>query len=65
MKVGFQMDEIEVLNFKTDSTLPLILESQKRKNENFYFLPSSLTYKNNCVYAMARKISFKRICSCN
>ena len=59
MNVGFQIDEINKLNIKTDSSLPLILESQKRKNKNFYFLPSSLTYKNNLVYAQAREISFK------
>ena len=59
MNVGFQIDEIDQLNIKTDSSLPLILESQKRKNKNFYFLPSSLTFKNNLVYAQAREISFK------
>ncbi len=59
MNIGFQIDEINKLNIKTDSSLPLILESQKRKNKNFYFLPSSLTYKNNLVYAQAREISFK------
>ena len=59
MNVGFQIDEIDKLNIKTDSSLPLILESQKRKNKNFYFLPSSLTFKNNLVYAQAREIYFK------
>ena len=59
MNIGFQIDAVEKLNFKTDSSLPLILESQKRKNKNFYFLPSSLTYKNNYLYALAREILFK------
>ena len=59
MNIGFQIDAIEKLNFKTDSSLPIILESQKRKNKNFYFLPSSLTYKNNYLYAQAREIFFK------
>ena len=59
MKIGFQIDDIQTLNFKTDSTLPIILESQKRKNKNYYFLPSSLTYKNNSVYAETREIHFK------
>ena len=35
MKVGFQLDPIESLNLKTDSTLPIIFESQKRKIEIF------------------------------
>lgn len=60
MNVGFQIDPVEKLNFKTDSSLPLILESQLRKNKNFYFLPSSLTYKNRCVYAKAKEVYFKK-----
>tara|TARA_Y100000816_G_scaffold145752_1_gene103418 strand:- start:223 stop:1161 length:939 start_codon:yes stop_codon:yes gene_type:complete len=60
MKVGFQIDSISTLNFKTDSSLPIILESQKRKNQNYCFLPSSLTYKNNSVYAVVREIHFKK-----
>jgi glutathione synthase len=58
MKIGFQINDIETLNFKTDSTLPIILESQKRKNKNYYFLPSSLTYKNGSVHAEIREIHF-------
>ena len=58
MKIGFQINDIKTLNFKTDSTLPIILESQKRKNKNYYFLPSSLTYKNGSVYAEIREIYF-------
>ena len=58
MKIGFQIDVIESLNVKTDSTLPIILESQKRKNKNYYFLPSSLTYKNGSVHAEIREIKF-------
>ena len=56
MNVGFQIDEVGKLNHKTDSTLPIILESQKRKNKNFCFLPSSLTYKNNFVFASVKEI---------
>tara|TARA_B100002019_G_scaffold291699_1_gene312636 strand:- start:1105 stop:2034 length:930 start_codon:yes stop_codon:yes gene_type:complete len=59
MNIGFQIDAVEKLNFKTDSTLPLILESHKRRNNNYYFLPSSLTYKENHLYAQVREISFK------
>ena len=59
MKIGFQIDTIDTLNFKTDSTLPIILESQRRKNKNYYFLPSSLTFKNNAVFAEIQEIFFK------
>ncbi len=59
MNVGFQIDQIDKLNFKTDSTLPIILESQKRNNKNFCFLPSSLTYKNKFVFASVKEIKFR------
>ena len=59
MNIGFQIDEISSLNFKTDSSLAIILESQKRNNKNFIFLPSSLTYKDNSVYASTQEIKFK------
>ena len=59
MKFGFQIDPIHTLNHNTDSTLPMILESQKRKNRNFIFSPCSLTFKKNTVYASVKEIKFK------
>ena len=59
MKYGFQIDPVHTLNHDTDSTLPMILESQKRKNRNFIFPPSSLTFKKNTVYALVKEIKFK------
>ena len=59
MKFGFQMDPVHTLNHKTDSTLPLILESQKRKNRNYIFLPSSLTLIKGSLYAQVKEIKFK------
>ena len=58
MKTGFQMDLLSELNFKTDSTLPIIYESQKRKNINYIYHPRELSLKNNKVFALAHPISF-------
>ena len=58
MQAGFQMDDLSVLNFKTDSTLPIIYESQKRKNINYIYHPRDLYLKNNKVFALAHSISF-------
>jgi len=58
MKTGFQMDLLSELNFKTDSTLPIIYESQKRKNINYIYHPRELYLKNNKVFALAHPISF-------
>ena len=59
MKYGFQIDPVHTLNKDTDSTLPMIFESQMRKNRNFIFTPSSLTFKKNTIYATAKEIKFK------
>ena len=59
MKYGFQIDPVHTLNYATDSTLPMIFESQKRKNRNFIFSPSSLTFKKNTLYALVKEIEFK------
>ena len=59
MKFGFQMDPVHTLNYTTDSTLPMILESQRRKNQNYIFFPSSLSFKKSSLYAQAKEIKFK------
>ena len=56
MKTGFQMNHLSELNCMTDSTLPIIYESQKRKNINYIFHPSDLTYRNNKLFAYASSI---------
>ena len=59
MKFGFQIDPVHTLNYDTDSTLPMILESQRRKNRNYVFSPSSLTFKKRSLYAQVKEIKFK------
>ena len=59
MKFGFQMDPLHTLNHTTDSTLPMILESQRRKNRNYIFSPSSLTFQKRSLYAQVKEIKFK------
>ena len=52
------MDQLSALNFKTDSTLPIIYESQKRNNTNYIFNPSNLNFQKNKVYAQVSPIKF-------
>ena len=59
MKVSFQLDEPYSLNFKTDSTLPIIFESQKRGFKNFIFHPQNVFYREREIYALANQIHFK------
>ena len=45
------MDDLSKINFATDSTISLIVESQLRGNKNYIYLPDNLFIKNNEVYA--------------
>jgi glutathione synthase len=51
LKTGVQMDPIERINIKGDSTFALMLEAQKREHSIFYFTPADLFMKNGCVFA--------------
>ena len=61
LKIALQMDPLEKLDLKGDTTFILGLEAIKRKFEVFFYTPSDLIFKNNTVYANAKKLdlSFK------
>lgn len=58
MNVAFQMDDLSLINFKTDSTIALILESQLRGNMNYIYSPKDLFIKNNEVLALSSSVIF-------
>ena len=58
MNVAFQMDDLSKINFTTDSTIALILESQFRNNKNYIYSPNDLFIKNNGVFASAYLVTF-------
>lgn len=51
MKVAFQIDELEKINFANDSSVMLIVEAFKRKYEVFIYHPHSLSIHENEVFA--------------
>jgi glutathione synthase len=51
LKTGVQMDPIERINIKGDSTFALLLEAQKRQHSIFYYTPGDLFMKNGRVFA--------------
>jgi glutathione synthase len=51
LKTGVQMDPIERINIKGDSTFALMLEAQKREHSIFYYTPADLFMKNGRVFA--------------
>ena len=54
LKIALQMDPLEKLDLKGDSTFILGLEAIKRGFELYFYSPSELIYKNNNVYAKAK-----------
>ena len=67
-KIAIQMDPLESINIKSDSTYILALEAQKRGYRLFHYLPENLIYENGRVSAIGnvfklfpnKKIFFKK-----
>ena len=51
-KIAIQMDPLESINIKSDSTYILALEAQKRGYSLFHYLPENLNYENGRVSAI-------------
>ena len=56
LKIAIQMDPLEKLDLKGDTTFLLGLEAIKRSFEVYFYTPSNLIYKDNIVYANAKKL---------
>ena len=54
LKIPLQMDPLEKLDLKGDSTFILGLEAIKRGFKVFFYSPNDLIYKNGLVYANAK-----------
>ena len=58
--VVIQGDDIKKINPKTDTTLLLALEAQKRGYTIYYYETKNLSYSNKIVYALVKKIEFNK-----
>ena len=56
--VAIQGDSIKKINTKTDTTLLLALEAQKRRYKIYYYETKNLTFSNNIVYAQSKEVEF-------
>ena len=56
--VAIQGDPINTLNPKTDTTLLLALEAQRRGYKIYYYETKSLTYENGKVHAFCNEVVF-------
>lgn len=56
LKVAFQMDPIDKIDIKGDSTFALILEAQARGYEVFYYTPDRLAMRDGNVFAFGHSL---------
>ena len=57
LTVAIQMDPIERIDIRGDSTFALALEAQKRGHELLYYGPRDLSLKDTGVSARVRPLS--------
>jgi len=57
LKIALQMDPLEKLDLRGDTTFILGYEAIKRKYEVFFYTPSDLIYKSKSVYANAKVLN--------
>ena len=56
--IAIQGDPIGKINRKTDTTLLLALEAQRRNYKIYYYETKNLTFSNNTVYALCDEVKF-------
>ncbi|MAM62734.1 glutathione synthase [Maritimibacter sp. UBA3975] len=60
LKVALQMDPIETVDIKADSTFRIAEEAQARGHELFYYLPDALVFREGRVLATGWPITVRR-----
>jgi len=58
--VAIQGDPIQKINVKTDTTLLLALEAQRRGYTIYYYETKDLTFSNDAVYALSKEVQFNK-----
>jgi glutathione synthase len=57
LKVAFQMDPIERIDIRGDSTFALLLEAQRRGHDVFYYTPDKLSLKEGKLIAEGHSLT--------
>ena len=57
LKVAFQMDPIERIDIRGDSTFALLLEAQWRGHDAFYYTPDHLSLKDGKLIALGHSLT--------
>ena len=58
--VAIQGDPLHLINRKTDTTLLLALEAQKRNYKIYYYQTKDLTFTNNRVFSFCKEVEFNQ-----
>ena len=56
--VAIQGDPLNLINRKTDTTLLLALEAQRRNYKIYYYQTKDLSFSNNKVFAFCKEVEF-------
>ena len=63
LKIACQMDPIERIDIRGDSTFALLLEAQRRGHSMFYFTPGSVTLRQGQLTAAGHGVTVKDVAS--
>jgi glutathione synthase len=61
LKIAVQMDPIERINLRGDSTFALLLEAQQRGYHLFYYTPDRLALRDGAVFAAVNPVKVRDI----
>jgi glutathione synthase len=61
LKIAVQMDPIERINLRGDSTFALLLEAQQRDHQLFYYTPDRLAMRDGAVFAAVSPLKVRDI----
>ncbi len=59
LKVAIQMDPIEAIDIRADTTFRIMLEAQARGHELFYYTPDQLSFREGSVIARGWPVSMQ------
>ncbi|MFZ1070276.1 MAG: glutathione synthase, partial [Methyloceanibacter sp.] len=59
LKVAFQMDPIERIDIRGDSTFALLLEAQWRGHDVFYYTPNNLSLRDGKLIALGHSLTIE------
>ena len=59
LRVAVQMDPIDSIDIKGDSSFALLLEAQARGHEVFYYLPQALSLRDGHLYATGSTLTLR------